>query len=306
MLIAVIYTGASRTIETTIQHFKKNVLLNDNYHVFGVIQSDDHESLIRTVIGDNLKSLEWFDKENMEWINLREELLSTMNMPDKWKHYLRSSGSMIEYYQLYIAYQALERYEKEHNMRYDFVLRFRTDTVLKDVIDFDKIMTPEYIKDIIYKIKDELKTEINEQVVQVFMNTFYNENRIHYKNIEGQFLPIHLLELRDDEIIDKLIDYVTHGNYVVSLRKNVIYFMRRDVMTKIHQLGMTYGQYTDDSNEYWFNSESQLDNICAKYNIDKYSSTTVLEDSSLYLYNPMRYYENDELKGEYSFFIKRY
>jgi len=295
MLIAVIYTGATRTIESTIHHFKQNVLLHENYHVFGVIQPDsNHELLIKNVIGDNLKSLQWLEKENAEWVSIRDRLVSSMNILDRWKHYLRTSGSMIEYYQLYLAYQALERYELEHGIKYDFVMRFRTDTVLKDVIDFDKIMDKEYIKKVLY----EIKSKSSENTLELLMNTFYNENRISYHNIEPS---INRIELTDEE----MIDYVRDGDYVVSIRKNIIYFMRRDMMTKIHKLGITYGQYTSDD-EYWFNSESQLDNICAKYNIDKFSSTTVLEDSSLYRYNPARYYENDELKGDYSFFIKRY
>ncbi len=295
MLIAVIYSGATRTIETTIHHFKQNVLLHENYHVFGVIQPDtNQESLITKVIGDNLKSLQWLDKENAEWVELRDKLVSSMHILDRWKDYLRTSGSMIEYYQLYLAYQALERYELEHGIKYDFVLRFRTDTVLKDVIDFDKIMDKEYIK----KVLCEIKSKSLEKTLEVFMNTFYNERRISYHNIESL---TNCLEMTDEEIIE----YVRHGDYVVGLRKNVIYFMRRDVMSKIYHLGITYGQYTS-ADDYWFNSESQLENICTKYNIDKFSSTTVLEDSSLYMYNPSRYYENGELKGDYSFFIKRY
>ena len=265
MLIAVIYTGATRTIESTIHHFKQNVLLNENYHVFGVIQPDtNHELLIKNVIGDNLKSLQWLEKENAEWVSIRDRLVSSMNILDRWKHYLRTSGSMIEYYQLYLAYQALERYELKHGIKYDFVMRFRTDTVLKDVIDFDKIMDKEYIKKVLY----EIKSKSSENTLELLMNTFYNENRISYHNIEPS---ISRIELTDEE----MINYVRDGNYVVSLRKNVIYFMRRDVMTKIQKLGITYGQYTGDD-EYWFNSESQLDNICAKYNIYKFSSTTVL------------------------------
>ena len=40
MKIAVIYTGEVRTIETTIDKFKENVLLNDGMHVFAILQSD--------------------------------------------------------------------------------------------------------------------------------------------------------------------------------------------------------------------------------------------------------------------------
>jgi len=311
MRIAVIYTGATRTIESTIQHFKKNVLLNDNYHVFSVVQSDNinhHNHLIRETIGDNLKSIEWFDKDNIDWIKIRDELLNNMNISERWKHYLRTSGSMIEYYQLYLAYQIMELYETENNIKYDFVLRFRTDTVLKDMIRFETIFEKEYITNFVHKIKNELHIDIvSEQFIDIFMNTFYNENRILYKNIQFQNKKhLSLLHLTDEEsFIDGIIHYLNHGDYLITVRKNVIYFSRRDVMTHLHLIGITYGEYKD-SHEYWFDSETQLEKICDTYYIDKYNSTTSLEDKSLYEYNHIHYYDQDELKGEYSFFIKRH
>ena len=304
MLVAVIYTGATRTIESTIRLFKQNVVLNENYHVYGVVQSGqiEHETLIRETLGDNIKSLKWFDNENVEWITIREELLQNMILDERWKHYLRTSGSMIEYYQMYLAYQALERYEKEHDMKYDFVLRFRTDTVIKDVIRFDDIFEKEHVTHIVNKIKDNLDIEMtSDQFLDVFMNTFYNEKRIGYE-LKYQTKT----EFKMGYTIDDLIDYLKNGNYMVSLRKNVIYFVRRDTMTQLHLLGITYGKYTD-ADYYWFNSESQLEKICESLHIDKYNSTTQLEDESLYLYNPTHYYEEDQLKeNEYSFFIKRH
>lgn len=71
-------------------------------------------------------------------INLRETQLQKMNNCQDWIiNYLRNSGSMIEYYQMYLAYKSLEEYENNNNIQYDYVLRFRTDTVIKDKLDFD-------------------------------------------------------------------------------------------------------------------------------------------------------------------------
>ena len=317
--VAIIYTGETRTIETTIQHFKKNVLINNNYHVFAIVQSDNsdhHNHIIKETIGDNLKSLEWFDKNDPTWITLRENQLQKMSINDSWKHYLKNSGSMIEYYQMYLAYQAVEKYERENNIKYDFILRFRTDTILKDIIDFDTIFEKTNIKNVLYKIKDHLNsnTIISEEILDLFMNSFYSENRIFYKNLDSPKIIVtdhlnKLLEISDeDEFINNLINYLKKGNYMISFRKNVIYFLRRDLMNYIHLLGITYGDYLDEKNSYWFDAESQLENICAKNNIDKFNSTTELEGNSLYNYHQSNYYnENGELKQDnYSFFIKRY
>ena len=317
--IAIMYTGESRTIETSICHFKNNVLLNNNYHVFAVVQSDNvehHNHIIRDTLGENLKNLEWFDKDNTSWINIRENQLQKMCLTDRWKDYLKNSGSMIEYYQMYLAYQALEKYETEHNIKYDFVLRFRTDTVLKDSINFDTIFEKTYVKNILYKIKDHLNsnTIISEEILDLFMNSFYSENRIFYKNFDPPKKIVtdrfnKLLEISDeDQFIEELIYYLKNGDYVISFRKNVIYFLRRKLMNYIHVLGITYGDYLDDTNDFWFNAESQLENICTENNIDKFNSTTELEGNSLYNYHHSNYFdENGEIKQDnYSFFIKRY
>ena len=53
MKIAIFYVGELRTYETTIKLFKQNVLLNENYHVFSVIQSNgtnDYEKVFKEII----------------------------------------------------------------------------------------------------------------------------------------------------------------------------------------------------------------------------------------------------------------
>ena len=280
--IAIIYTGETRTIETTISHFKNNVLLNNNYHVFAIIQSDNIEyynKIITETIGNNLKSLEWFDKNEPSWLILRENQVQKMPITDSWKNYLKNSGSMIEYYQMYLVYQALEKYEIENNIKYDFVLRFRTDTILKDVINFDTIFEKTYIKNVLYKIKEHLNSDtiISEEILDLFINSFYCENRIFYKNIDNPKIIVSdylnkLLQINNEEqFIDDLMNYLKNGNYLISFRKNVIYFLRRNLMNYIHVLGITYGDYLDEKNSYWFDAESQLENICTINNIDKFN-----------------------------------
>lgn len=315
--VAVIYTGETRTIETTIKTQKQNVLLNGNYHVFAVVQSDNiekHNRLIRETMGENLKTLEWFDRNDMEWLNICERQLNKMNIDDFWKNYLRNSGSMIEYYQMYLAYKSLEKYEKENNIKYDYVLRLRTDVIIKDIVNFDVIFEKKYIKICLYKIKFLLNcdTIISQKVLELFMNTFYNDKRLFYDNM-NIYNKIKtncfdkLLEIKnDEEFIDLLFKYLNEGEFIITLRKNLVYFIKRTKMTCINMLGITYGEYINDD-YYWFNAESQLENICLNNNIDLFSSSSFLEEKSLYEYDHSKYFnENNELKEDkYSFFIKR-
>jgi len=319
MKIAILYTGETRTIESTIQLFKKNVLLNNNYHVFAVLQSnivDLHDKIIRECIGDNIKNINWFDKNNEEWLHIKEKQLNKMNIDEGWKYYLSNSGSMIEYYQMYLAYKLLEKYENENNFQYDYVLRFRTDTIIKDSIDFENFnFDKSYIQNLLYKIKDFLNidTIISQTVLDTFMVTFYNEKRISYDDLSilkytSNFFN-KLIEIKnEEEFIDSIAEYLKNGNYIISLRENVIYFVKRKLMNNIHVLGITYGDYIVNPDDYyWCNAESQLKNICIHNNIDYFSSTSLLEGKSLYEYNYNNYFENEELKDDkYSFFIKRY
>ena len=319
--VAIIYTGEARTIETTINFFKNNVILNDNYHVFAVIQSNNielHNNIIKDTIGENLKSLNWFNNTDDNWINLRETQLEKMNNCQDWTiNYLRNSGSMIEYYQMYLAYKSLAQYENTHNITYDYVLRFRTDTVMKDKLDFDTMFNfdREYIKKLLYKIKEHnnLENIISFKALNILMGVFYNEKRLYYKNNYDQNKILEkiyrFLEISDeDKYIDSLTDYLKNGNYIISLRENIIYFMKRELMVHLNILGVTYGDYTLENDAYWWNAESQLKLISYKNNIDFYGSVTDLEGASLYAYNHLNYFDenNNLLNTDFSFFIKRY
>jgi hypothetical protein len=317
MNIAIFYTGEARTIETTIHLFKKNVLLNNNYHVFAILQSNNidlHDKIIKETIGDNIKNIHWFDKNDQEWLQIKEKQLNKIDIPNNWKNYLSNSGSMVEHYQMYLAYKLLEKYENENNFHYDYVFRFRTDTVIKDCIDFENFhFEKSYIHYLLHKIKDFLNidTIISQKVLDIFMVTFYNEKRIYYNDL---FISKYsnnscnkLLEIENEEVfIDSLVNYLKNGNYIIAFRENVIYFVKRNLMTNIHVLGITYGNYKIDD-DYWFNAESQFKSICIDNNIDFFSSTTSLEGKSLYEYNYNNYFENENLRDDnYSFFIKRH
>lgn len=321
--IAIIYTGEVRTCETTLPLFKKNVLLNDNYHVFAVIQStnnnDYYENLIKHNIGENLKSFSLFDKNNDYWLDLREKLINNIHIDEGWLNYLKNSGSMIEYYQMYLAYKNIEVFEKTNDISYNYVLRVRTDTVLKDIINFEyQNFDKEYIKYLLYKIKDKMNYECIHSIetLTMFMNTIYNEKRINYNNFCFENIP-HSEEFKkllsnenynENAFIIKLQEYLNNGNYVIALRVNNVYFMKRELMNKIHILGITYGKYKLDNETYWFNAESQLKQICVENNIDFYSSCCDLEDKSLYEYNNNNYFDNNNnlIDNNFSFFVKRY
>lgn len=323
--IAIIYTGEVRTIEKTIKYFKENVIINDNYHVFAVLQTNNIEyfdNFVKNNIGENLKSINWFNNNDEEWFNLREKLLSQItSIEDNWKNYLRTSGSMIEYYQMYLAYKNIEEYEKTNDFEYDYIMRIRCDVILTHPIYFNwDSFTLIDVKNILYEIKEinDLESIKSIDVVNIFMNCFYHKNRIFGKNIcfsnnlcsdKINNILIKNEEENEDIFVESLLDYLLNGNYAITLRKNQIYFMKRKIFTKISNLGITYGEsHKMENNNYWFNAESQLDQIFIENEIDVFNSTAKLEDISLYSYNENVYFENNVLKksNDCLFFIRRY
>ena len=335
--IAVIYTGEVRTIETTIKYFKENVLINNDFHVFATLQSNNiayFDQFVKDNLGDHLKSIVWLDKNDETWISIREELINKIvNVSDRWKDYLKNSGSMIEYYQVYLAFKNIEEYEKANSIKYDYVMRIRCDLVLTHPIYFNwDEYSLDIVKEYLYDIKNEknLETIVCREVFITFMNSFYHKNRMLCKNItygnnqnsetfkqimnsiecnEIDYNEIENIETNKENIfINAVYNYLLNGNYAITLRKNQIFFMKRHLFTNIAELGVTYGAHTTTNNDWWFNAESQLEIIIMKNGMDIFESVNNIEGDSIYSYNEHNYFENNELKKthEILFFIKRH
>jgi hypothetical protein len=323
MRIAVIYTGEVRTIETTIDKFKENVILNDDIDVFAILQSDNqqyYENLLKSKIGNNLKYCNWLDKNDNEWIKIRDPLLSNINddIGLDWKKYLMNSGSMIEYYQMYLSYKQIELYENNNNFKYDYILRFRTDVILKDKLNLN--FTDEtYIKKLLETIKLRFNNKsLNRNSFQYIMCCLLFDNRIDYVepyNLNFNFVDDKTINYSsEDEFIKSTIEYLINGKYSIILSFNLIYFIPRILMNDIHLLGITYGQYGVNSKNtpgnHWWNAESQFQSILRKYDISIYNSRNDLEFLTICKkYEHDIYYSNyskNEIKdGKFSFFIKR-
>lgn len=319
--IAIIYTGESRTIESTIQTFKDHILLNENYHVFSVLQSINSEcteKLVKTHMKDNLKSYENFDKNDILWNKIQDNLLNIINPNDFWYSYLKhKSGSMIEYYQMYLAYQKIVDYEYKNNFKYDYVIRIRCDVIITHPIYFDWDLYDEaYIKKCFEEIQVKKKYEnlINPDALIIFMNSLFFKNRIYcdteIKNnciISTESFAI-LLQIKDENMFFSMLKrYINKGKFLITLRHNVIFFIKRKYMSFIAPLGITYGMYRMKDNEMWFNSENQLKQICIENDIDIFDSYTKLEENSLYKYDENNYYRDGNLiiNNDIFFFIKR-
>ncbi len=316
--IAIIYTGEIRTLETTIDIFKQNILINEKCHVFAVLQSDNilyYDNFIKKNFDQHLKYIRWFDKNDKTWFNIRDDLCKNMNLDRYWNDYIKyNSGSMIEYYQMYLAYLDLEKYEHNNNIKYDYILRIRCDCVITRPLCFDwKTYDILQIKHICEQIKHMHKfdTIISHDVLTIFMNSIYDITRFNIiENITRKFYNTKTLLFTKDEndFLQYIVEYLNKGEFIITLRENVAYFATRNTFKKIYQLGIKYGKSRTYDDGYWFNSEGQFKSICLDNQIDIFDSSTDKEISSLYEYNKNNYYnKNNELikNNNILFFLKR-
>lgn len=306
MKTAIILTGALRTIKKTIKYFKNNLLINDNYHVFACIQNDTQQSesewttWLQSEIGPNLKNIEWFSPSSYPHLfTIREKAINILNISDRLKNYLRSSGSIIEYFQLYLAYQLLCQFEQSNNIIYDYIIRTRTDVILNKPIDFHWLnWSDEQIETRLSRIKNELSLsniEANDtNILNYFMSTIISDDFIEniknilcFKNSSLTFtLPNTTAELNT---------FIKSGDFILTIRTNNQYIVKRDRFYLIPSLGFMYGTLKSpylDNNWSW-NAESQFQAACYNSGLTVFDYNTLYEDKSLYEYDEKRYFDSD-------------
>jgi hypothetical protein len=302
---AVLYTGALRTIEKAIRFFKDHVLLDKDIHVFACIQNDTGKSneewtqWIQGQMGDNLKQIQWFSKRDPTWWSLQECLVNDLVISDRWKNYLKTSGSMIEYYQMFFAYKQLNKFEEVHEFRYDYILRCRTDAIFAKPIDFHWLSWDEsYIEQRIEHIKSGLMSKYGEvtpsTLFTYFMNTLLHETTLeNIPNIMAELVPGP--DFTPPSTASEYKSYLNEGKYILSIRKNVQYIVRRNLFHIQPSLGVTYGLWRrpGDQNPNWFDAESQFEAINWHAGLTLLSYDTALEDSSLYNYSTETFFKED-------------
>jgi hypothetical protein len=295
MRTVVIFTGALRTVKKTIRYLKQNVLIGPNVDVFACVQNDTAQSedewttWFKEQMGEHLKKIIWFSLEKYpEWVKHRDLQLEYIHLDTSWKNYLRNSGSMIEYFQLQLAYMAMSHYEQEHNFRYDYLIRGRTDSIYAKPVDFHWLQwTEQDVANRVQKIKDELTLSNIElspvNVIKYFMSTILSDDLIpNLQYIFADYTPSPIEKCPVDE--SGLYDYIHQGRYILTLRKNNLYLVRRDLFYLIPTLGTMYGfMKSPIADNYWFNAECQFRDACY------YSCLTIFEYSTLYEERSLEY-----------------
>lgn len=320
MNIAVLYTGSLRTFEKTIKYFVKNILLSTDVHVYACVQSDNKqkdELIIVSNFGQYLKDIIWFDPADPIWSGLQNHLINTSGISNWPKEYLLKSGSMIEYYQLYLAYTLMVKNENKQRLSYDYVIRCRPDFIISHPIDFSWLLpiSNEVLEEKLHALMCVSKKMMyHPDNITCLMNSLIDPDRLAGANDAQGVSDILINEYHsnyswEDDIktMDDLQHFIKYGQYIITLRKNEIYVVNRRLIHNIALLGISYGLINIIGDQYWWDAESQLQSTCIHNNIIIFDSCTKKENDSLYKYDPSNYFDQkgELIKGNYVFFICR-
>ena len=296
MRTVVIFTGALRTVKKTMSYFKKNVLLRPDIDIFVCVQNDTKESdeswsnWFRQQLGRSMLSIQWYSHEAYpDWVKHRDRQIGYLTIEDSWKNYLRTSGSMIEYFQLQLAYMAMCQHEQRHGFRYDYLVRARTDSIYAKPLDFHWLhWTEAQVAARMARINEELVessidlTPTNQ--LKYFMCTIMSDDVLpNMERIFADYRPCETETVLDLELTpSRLLSFIKKGRYILTLRRNNLYVVRRSLFYMIPTLGTMYGFLrSPEADPWWFNAEGQFRDACYYSEMSIFDYSTLYEEKSL-------------------------
>lgn len=293
MKTAVLFTGALRTIKKTMRYVKQNVLLQSGVHVFACLQNMSSDATdiwniwLRTELGAHCISITWIDQTVLsQWEPQREQLLRSMAITQEWKNYLRNSGSMIEYLQLQHSYLAMCNYEQLLGFQYEHIIRVRTDTVIAKPMDFHWLRwsdaeVEERMETIYQKLVALGMDNGPNSVFSYFMSTVLSDDLIpNLKQLRIGYLPSHTAGKQDvPSTPHQLNKYLRSGKYILTIRKNLVYVVRRSLFHMIPALGSLYGTFRSPHSDHcWFNAECQFQGACYHAGLTSHEYSSAFEE----------------------------
>lgn len=315
MKVAILLTGELRTFKKTLTHFKKNIVDNLDCDIFCVFQPNsnlteedinDSENFIKDNLGDNCKKIHRFYRNEWLFNAYQMELLDNLKkkLSDFWINYLRTSGSMVEYYQLWLAYNDMVKFEMINQIKYDYIIRFRLDMFWNDNMNYDWLnITETELRRRINLFYENDKNITNKELLTKIMVTLVSKKQLsnmidgiitEYNPFNEECLNLNdkmvdgllKMDYNSDEYISLLKEFILNGKFILTFRKNLIYITSRNNFDLIPFLGITYGHYgfTKNNGDYWFNAESQFREICKNKGLSIFDYNTQIDNESLYNY----------------------
>jgi hypothetical protein len=294
MWIALFITGEWRTIESCLPYLLKNLVSyhpDQNVRVFFCLQTNDglleKEAWLRSSLGSAFGSLIWFDPSEPHWITtLNSSVQRLQGIGNQWVDYLAyRSGSIIEYYQLWLAYPFMESYETSHGILFDFVIRSRSDVLLCKPLVPWLHWRPDEWNDHWNRLLG-LDSMMDAVPITYAMNSLVRSGPF---KCEGSMLH------NCDPLFynwSEFKNYLLTGKYALTYRKNIIYIVPRKYFNA--NIGIRYGSERISDNAYWFDAESQLQSHFYHHlGLSVFDSVSWSEGKSLYSYKRSDYWNED-------------
>jgi hypothetical protein len=304
MRAVIILTGALRTIKKTVGYFQRHLIESipgfaggtGALDIFVCVQNDstesnaDWEAWFHREIRP--RSIQWYSPQAYpDWVINRDRQIDAMTIEPQWKQYLRTSGSMIEYFQLQLAYMAMVRVEQLEGFRYHSIVRARTDTIYAKPLDFhwlawDEAAVAARMKVVEREMALSGIAMTDRERLRWFMCTILSDDVLpNMDRIFADYRPCEAETILDGEAAltpARLLQYIQRGRYILTIRKNNLYVVRRSLFYMIPSLGTFYGSLrAPDADPWWFNAEGQFRDACYYSGITIFDYSTLFEEYSL-------------------------
>jgi hypothetical protein len=263
--VAILMTGGLRTLSQVFPNFHKNVLSVNKYTLFIACETDKPEKLFEVLgaypdlnLGAVFHTRSFRDDPQYKAIvqmietsdrpGLSHEVYKRALEVDKGKlnwlevgpGFIKSSGSIIQYYQVWKLWQHVLAYERTHpDMKFTHCMRTRCDIIFNEPI----------------RVTDTF-TQSNP-----WYDTYQAEHRIDNGSSRYHHTTNELATVSPQS-----------KDYVITFCVDLVWMARRATFDKLSQIIYHYGLW-DSGHPFSFNSETTFHEFCVNHNIHHYGIT---------------------------------
>jgi hypothetical protein len=265
--VAILMTGGLRTLAQIFHNLHKNVLSVNKYTLFIACETDTPDKLFEILsgypdlkIGTVIHTRSFRDDPQYQAIErmietsdrpgLRHEVYKRATEADKgctnWLSigpgFIKSSGSIIQFYQIWKLWQHVLAYERTHpEVKFTHCMRTRCDIMFNEPI----------------RVIDQF-TESNP-----WYDKYQSEKRIDH-TISRYHHTTHELAS---------VSTLLHSqDYVITFCVDLVWMARRQTFDKLSQIIYHYGLW-DNGHPFSFNAETTFHEFCVNHNIYHYGIT---------------------------------
>ena len=291
MKVALLLTGEVRTVDKTHHPLLENLIIPNHADIFICSDNTSYKEntgvdvgIFETYWGSHVKKAVFSsekDKKEYQHIfeylwnfksGITQEAMSTSGVD---REYLRNSGTLIEYFQIWKCSRLMMDYEQENRFKYDIVIRGRLDMVFTEKMEIasfyrmDEIMMDRLLNylhetgDMSMGLTRFIQGMGNLNLInQVTFNKALHNEIINHRDFHKLYF-----KNRFNANVQRISAILDDISFLHSFRENVSRICRRSHVLAIFPLIFQYGDHIDIANPYSWNSENQFQMLLKNHNI---------------------------------------